>query len=329
MCELLNRSSKYGSNKIISTCYFVLSESYKNPLKYKKGFEELVRMRDKNYPEFTIRLYVDGSSAPEVYLNKDVDVYKYENAKYRDAKTGGHIELFSTLLRYFPLFGHDVAEDNILIYSDIDTNMLYSVTYGKTIEYLSGASFVSYKNEFNSSCDGEWSRTSDMCIRGGKFLTKSIKLDKNILEKFLDHMMSGKYPSGMFNDKKYKKFPYGVDEYFLNKFVYASLGSSIKVYRFLDYSPNYIISRIYKNKKMSMEKYKYIDKILYGNNDYLSNLSAEGKRIIEELYKNLKKYLALFTESEKEIIKKYKDYYYIEMLISSSSKPHILRSSKL
>lgn len=215
LLTLKKKSTLYNKNRIISICFFKLDKAYKDLSVYIEGLKKLIRNRDKYRKSFTIRLYTDSLEIYNIVSKYNIDIYMYSCKDFKE--NNKHKGLFGTLVRYFPLFGHDVEYKNIIIYSDIDVNRLYSPLIDKFSKYKG---FTSLRNSILAVPYGHWINDKNS-INAGNCMSVDTILDVNILKKFV--YMMNKSDKNIFN---VRGFPYGVDEYFLNSF----LSKSIAIY---------------------------------------------------------------------------------------------------
>jgi hypothetical protein len=216
--KLLKKSSLYGSNKIFSTCFFLLEKLYKNINIYINGLNKLILLRDEYFKDFSIRIYIDRTIVNnkkyyKILSNLNLDIYEF----YCDYFTINHIHygLFGTLTRYFPLFGHDIATKNIIYFTDIDINIK---NYIKELHNLillfknMNNIFISSRNEFNNIYSN-W-LNKKYSIDGGNFITINLQIPKYILTDFVELMKDNKYNKKIFENNRnisyYDYFPFGV-----------------------------------------------------------------------------------------------------------------------
>lgn len=263
------KSNLYNKNRIISICFFKLDKSYKELSVYLEGLKKLIQSRDRFRKTFTIRLYTDSLEIYNTILKFNIDIYMYSCNDFKE--NNKHKGLFGTLVRYFPLFGHDVENKNIIIYSDIDDNRLYSPLIDKFSKY---DGFASLRNNILNVPYGIW-MTDQNSIGAGRSMSVNTILDVNILEKFV--YMMNKSDKNIFN---VSGFPYGVDEYFLNSVIFNLLpinySISWNIYLFLSF-----LVQVYKWFIIELNR---ITKVNIYNKDNINDINSLNE-YIDLIYK--------------------------------------------
>src|SRR5579872_2477897 len=120
---------KPGVNIIVSV-FFKREKYYKNFAIYTRGLERLLKfVDDKNYNDidndgFVYLLFIDNHVADDPELRTMIEnchncvPVLFGCSEYM--KDGYHLDLFGTLVRFFPMFDFDKNPCNIVICVDID-----------------------------------------------------------------------------------------------------------------------------------------------------------------------------------------------------------------
>lgn len=255
--DLLKKSSLYNKNRIISVCLFILEKPYRDFSVYTNGLKKLVKERNAYRNDFSIRVYVDSEKAAKIVKPYDVDIYLYTCEKYQNSNKV-HDGLFGTLVRYFPLFGHDVDTKNVIIYSDLDKFNLASETIDEFLKY---EGFMSMRNRILVVPYGIWMKDQDS-INAGKNMSINLILDQTILNTFIDKMWNS--DDNLF---KVRGFPYGVDEYFLIHF----LSKHINIFRYEAYNISAFLAYMLKTQRWFIEKLNIITNLTFKDDDTYIN----------------------------------------------------------
>jgi hypothetical protein len=143
-----------------------------------------------------------------------------------------------------------------------------------------------------------------------------IKLDINILSKYLDDIVNNKYKSVIdkiltYRNDRYKydydiKFPYGMDEYFTNNIIYKDLTKN--AYTIYDYNITRMLKKILlsniikdkRNNEIINELLKLNDILWKTNNLKIKNeiINTYMKLINKIGLKALKEYFSLIDEND-------------------------------
>jgi hypothetical protein len=221
--------SDYDRNKkydILSTCFFLMDNGYKNLNIYIDGLKKIILLLNSQ-DKYVGRIFIDENvkNHKEIYgiliSSSKVQIILFKCGDFM--KNNYHFDAFGALVRLFPLFDFDNNDANNVIIIDIDLNdedivkleklMIFSLNPNEPIDktnLITGTVLV-----------------YDLLIRRisphyycGLFTSYTHKFDKNIILNFIKsaHKISdpGRY------DKRLTPFGYGTDEIFLNKYLIYS-----------------------------------------------------------------------------------------------------------
>lgn len=328
MEDFLNKNIKIlkqvenKNNKLVSCCLFKLKNSYKDFNIYLNNLYLISNKILKN--NFNLRIYIDNT----VYLDNTIfnnlkkincEIYLYDFKKYK-VDNLYHINLFGTLMRFLPIFGHNSKKYEIIYIIDIDGDefdMLLTfneILIRKKLFYNNDFFYMGYffykerklRNDFIPK------------IIAGRIISRINNFDLNILINFINNE----------ND-----FIYSVDENFLgNVFIdYLKLNKikfltwitmSSKLFNYID--PN----QLSKNNNINLKKYKnnfykLINYIMDRGNIRFINFFEKTNQ--EEVFKNffnylnelkIKKNYILFNELELNYLLSFKKYYSLNYFIN-------------
>jgi hypothetical protein len=251
---------------LISFSIFKMLDTYRPFDIYLNSFKNILSFLTTNQKLFDIRVYFDNS------CHKDIEKYITEYSKtefyrcnYQQFRINEyHHGVFGKLLAWLPLF--DKSDYEYLYIHDvlhrpdwIDFNSINFIIENKIDTYFYLLPRGEEKNKISLP-----------------LLTK-IKLDKLILDNYLNDIITGKYnklisdlilgPNFLVSYNYDVKFPYGMDSYFINEIVYDKLCSG-SVYVKITYDLLRLIHSMYKL-----------------NYDKIYKMDLRSKNILEELRK--------------------------------------------
>lgn len=326
---------------LLSASLFYLKNSYKNVGRYINGLTQILRFLDKN-KDFALRLYYDNSifdnkEYTKMYKilknNKNVDLVNYKCCKFTN-DNNCHVGTFGTLIRLLPMFDVSDKYEYICIIDIDDPNYQYLKLLVNKISKINKNvfpfTFPDYSNRYLNLFDNKFGNTiiSNMIIKNYKFdiqllydFLDSLLKDNNMYDKI--HKINLLFFDNFIDNDVLKT--YGIDEYFINKYLINDLNENqihfiVEPYYFDYFFDNLIIL---KNDNDILKRYLtdiisvYDQKI---NSKHKSNyeLFAILKESID--VKNDSKYKQLFFDNYfefcdefKKITKKYYygEYYYI------------------
>jgi hypothetical protein len=213
--KILKQGIKYPN--IISCSFFTMEDAYRSFEKYQRHLQRFLG-QVKQLKDFEVRIYTDDTGsdfAVKVAKDPNITVIHFDCPEFREGR--GHTGTFGTLVRFLPLF----EKHEIVWIADIDIPDF----------------FVGQQNldeMFENKCDFKLS--SRICyerkVYGRKYtmeagrLISIVQLPKRLLTSFITKLIDGKYEkeiqelNSQNTRKPPSKFPYGVDELFLNWPVY-------------------------------------------------------------------------------------------------------------
>lgn len=241
------------SRNVITCCLFTAGDSYRKINEYIGNFKRFLK-QTVDMKAFEVRVYTDDT-AKNVVLQETSDdprvtVLHYNCPQFRDG--AGHLGMFGALVRFLPMF-----EDLDTVWcSDIDIPDRYLdlSLLEKRYDFLI-STYSCYERKV-------WGTKNT--ILAGRFISR-IQFPRALLTLFLNRVSSGKLDEKIeeINSGNVRKprsdFPYGLDEYFLNTYIYNTLkarDSKILVQK--DYLDSEVIfkSNIKEDKELLL-KYFY------------------------------------------------------------------------
>jgi hypothetical protein len=245
------------SRNVVTCCLFTTEDSYRIFNQYVGDFKRFLTQTD-HLKTFEVRVYTDDT-AKDIVLeaageNPRVTILHFNCPQFREGK--GHVGMFGTLVRFLPIF-----EDLDTVWcSDIDIPSRYLDP--KLLQTV-----VEQKYNFlisTYSCYEKKVWGTKNTILAGRFISR-MQFPRALLTLFLNRVSDGKLEEKIeeINSGNIRKprsdFPYGMDEYFLNTYIYNTLktrNSKILVQK--DYLDSEIIFRSkVKEEKELLLKYFY------------------------------------------------------------------------
>jgi hypothetical protein len=300
---------------IISSSFFKIDNPYKDFKLYIDGLEKLYKYMISSTPQFSLRLFIDYN----IYNDKAImnrirkldkmEVVLFKCTEFMEGSF--HIGLFSSLIRFFPMFDFANNDANLVLISDIDT--IEQVKLKKFTSALSDRgilekiSFLKLGNISKNIYYGYPMFYKDVITPYSiSQLTGSYqRMDQDVIINYLDEVLGdedqGKYT--YYKDPKLKRsgFIYGVDEYFLNKILTEYVIDSKLPYAinisFEIYSPFYYVLRsdshhnnlVGKDKELAVETVKKLLGFFGITYDSELKLRENYNKIDEIIYKAKKK----------------------------------------
>jgi len=225
------------SRNVLTSCFFTVGEAYRDFRQYTGNLKRFLLQAEK-LKDFEVRIYTDDTGK-DIALEVTQDyprasVLHYNCPEFRSGR--GHVGMFGTLVRFMPMF------------EDLDT--VWSSDIDVPDSYLNHKIFERVKN---SKCDfmlstficyerKVWGRKYTMLA--GKLISR-IQFPRALLTRFLNNFTNGKMEEvverlNVQNKRKPRSdFPYGMDELFLNTYMYNWLSErSSRVLVQKDYLPS-------------------------------------------------------------------------------------------
>jgi hypothetical protein len=246
------------SRKVLTCCLFTTGDSYRIFNQYVGDFRRFLTQTE-HLKEFEVRVYTDDT-AKDIVLeaagdNSRVTILHYNCPQFREGK--GHVGMFGTLVRFLPIF-----EDLDTVWcSDIDIPSRYlDSNLIKTV--------ISQNYDFlisTYSCYEKKVWGTKNTILAGRFISR-MQFPRALLTLFLNRVSDGKLNAKIeeINSGNTRKprsdFPYGMDEYFLNTYIYNTLktrNSKILVQK--DYLDSEVIfkSKVKEEKELLLKYFYY------------------------------------------------------------------------
>jgi len=245
------------SRNVLTCCLFTASDSYRNLKQYVGNFRKFLT-QSMYLKTFEVRVYTDDT-AKDIVLEESkedprVSVLHYNCPQFREGN--GHVGMFGALVRFLPMF-----EDLDVVWcSDIDIPDRYLAP-----ELLH--TVVKHKYDFlisTYSCYEMKVWGTKNTILAGRFISR-IQFPRALLTLFLNRVSAGKIDDkieeiNVGNVRKPRSdFPYGLDEYFLNTYIYNTLKTrNSKILLQKDYLDSGIVHKSQlKEEKDLLIKYFY------------------------------------------------------------------------
>ena len=303
---------KNRRKNLMSFVIFKMIGPYRSFDKYINYLKNLINnFYDKAKNEdFDMRVYFDNSCKndikPLIEKYKYIEFYKYN---YQPLRIGEfHNGTFGSIIRLLPIFKKDDISYKYVWLDDIDiTNLdftLMNIFKNKSINTLTSSMFCYSKPWTNNKYNLNFPIITD------------IKLDINILNKYLNDIVNNKYKDVIdkiltYRNDRYKydydiKFPYGMDEYFTNNIIYKDLTKN--AYTIYDYNITRMLKKILlsniikdkRNNEIINELLKLNDILWKTNNLKIKNeiINTYMKLINKIGLKALKEYFSLIDEND-------------------------------
>jgi len=273
---IIKQANKKYKN-VLSCSFFTMTDAYRDFTKYQKDLETLIKY-SLDLPDFELRIYTDLSGIDfTIKVSKDythITILQFDCKPLREKV--GHVGTFGTLVRFLPMFEKNLKTVWV---TDIDIPKHY-LDINKIQEMKRTNSKVYFSTII---CYERKTYARKYTILAGTMIF-FMKFPLKILTNFIQKYLTNQYESviKILNKNTWRtssKFPYGLDEVFINTSIY-------------DYIQKKHINS-YVNKIYMVNK--YINKspnITKQEVDFLRSLyydPTKGK--IEQLKKIYKKYL--------------------------------------
>lgn len=233
---------------IITSVFFKREQYYKNYSIYTKGLERVLNFVDnKKYNDidkngFVYVLFIDKHVANDPEIRSKIDACKscvpvlFGCADY--IVDDYHIDLFGTLVRFFPFFDFEHNPCNIVICIDIDL-------HGE--DYIRLKNLIKYKHK-GITAAGDISRYLYLDINpyiyANLMCVNRKKLDHKIIMDYIEN--ADKIESKGNYGKRNTTYGFGIDEIFLNEYLLPKLGN---VNIIIDYQISYFL--FHSNKHLT------------------------------------------------------------------------------
>lgn len=274
------------SKKVLSCSFFKMQGAYRDIAIYKAFLESLVTRKSKLLKGFELRVYTDDSGQEFVLdVAKDQDhvsVHHYDCPEFKEGN--GHTGTFGTLVRFLPLF--ETGLDIVWI-TDIDIP-LYMLD-PSILTKMKSLKRDFYVNTFFCHQRKPWNIGVKYPIVAYKIISFKT-FPRQILTRFITKLTNGDYADVIdrlndYNERKTpnKKFPYGMDEYFINNVFYKYLKShDVSIYLMIGYV---ILSMlVYKDKEITKEEIEMINEF---SNKPTKELFVKIKKLMKRSIPNV------------------------------------------
>jgi len=274
------KQAKQPNNKkyvnVLSCSFFTMTDAYRDFSKYQKNLETLIQY-SLDLPNFELRIYTDNTGIDFAQkVSKDynhITILQFDCEALRE--NNGHIGTFGTLVRFLPMFEKKLkivwVTDIDIPKNYLDINKIKEMKQTNSKVYFS--TYLCYENKIYGR---KHTILAGTMIYSMKF---PIKLLTNFIQKYINNHYESEIKILNNSSKKQSKFPYGLDEVFINTSIY-----------------NYIQKKhvnCYVNKLYDATNYvKYSPNITKQEKDFLTSYYYEPtKDKIEQLKKIYKKYI--------------------------------------
>jgi len=323
--EILFSLNTEKKKNIISTCFFKMDKHYKKFDIYIEGMKNLIKILEKQN-KYILRIFIDENikNDKEIFTvlnsSEKVEIVIFKCINYMN--NNFHIDVFGSLVRFFPLFDFPNNDSKNVIIIDIDLNENDRFSLEQLINFNC--------DDKEIICAGQ---TSKMIMEkvlphllAGLIGFFNCRFNNSIITNFIENAHNikdtGKY------ERRLSTFGYGVDELFLNKyFIYYNDSihiKDIKIGSIIDYNINwffYYYKDILKKNTDIYDNLKYILGDLYNENysldDMFNNIDNyiyhNRKYYNEKIYLS-KRYYELLNILEKNNKHIYEDKYIQELL---------------
>tara|TARA_Y100000780_G_scaffold162664_2_gene147518 strand:- start:16711 stop:17856 length:1146 start_codon:yes stop_codon:yes gene_type:complete len=205
---------KDGNIDVICSVFFKLKKYYKHFSIYVNGLSRLINYIEETKHNYKFILFIDQNIKNDkmvmniLYKSKKTIPILFTCSKYM--KNNYHLDLFGTLIRYFPLFNFENNFTNRVVVIDIELSPYYLKLF-KILEKINHESIVFVGGFFEYLINNN---KDDIYILGGLISSKN-KYNKNIILEFIKNAHKIKYKSN--NELRLSTWEYGIDEIFINR----------------------------------------------------------------------------------------------------------------
>jgi hypothetical protein len=220
------------SKKVISCCFFTMTDAYRDVEKYKKNFMKFLYQKHV-LKGFETRVYTDNSGKDFILkvTKQDpmVTVYHFNYAPLREKI--GHIGTLGTMIRFLPLFEPGLE---VVWISDIDIPDSYlDLSYLTVHDDFIFRSFPDYKIGLYNRPYSILAGTIISYVTFPNYLLYTFLQDltkpEGKLKQYIEDQ--NKHNQDSSRPKPYSTVPYGIDEYFMNTIIYNYIVQSLfKIY---------------------------------------------------------------------------------------------------
>ena len=216
---------------VVVTSLFKMDTGYKNFNKYMNGLKRAIDLFNTELPELKFMLLIDNSILNNDYIyseilkmnNSNMFIIKYGcEIAYANNPTqkSPHIELFGSMMRFVPFFNFDDNFTQCVICIDADTE---KIDLNNMYKFLKDNAYIQYLYDTNPFYEllAKWSSTENYTILAGRNMCR-YKFDVKLLTEYVNCVKKKNCRDmenihDVLDFKKYNYYPYGIDEYFLNR----------------------------------------------------------------------------------------------------------------
>lgn len=268
-------------NKVLSCSFFTMKDAYRKFDTYKANLKKFIHDANE-LSDFEIRIYTDDTGAEYAMQisndNQQVSVYHYNSPEFREGT--GHVGVFGAFMRMLPLF-----EDHEIVWiSDIDAFPGYlnpelpKQLIQQNCDVFLGTQ-VCYSNK-------DWFH-NQYRIYAGHFISR-LRFPSGNMTRFLNKVLNDEYAEDIQKINAYNskmkgiqekiKFPYSLDEVFIDRYLYPYMQ---KHARYLILQINYLPMRHLRHKTpITKEELKLL--LEYFHKNYPVKMFKQVKHIVEK-----------------------------------------------
>jgi len=354
LCQftLLNKKDIYKKKRnMFTTSFFKLKKGYKDFSNYMIGLQNWINFLNSFENDYIFRIFIDENIYNDKKImnilqsDNKIELVLYNCEKYKEGKY--HIELFGTLIRYYPLFDFSNNDSNHVIVTDIDMDLKraskgtdprifykflmtkkpkeYFIGYGEPQKYIL-SNFI------------------DRLYIYAECMSMYDKYNNNYLTNFLNNIETivPKWNIAEHN-KRFTTFGFGIDEIFINDYLLKRFNDYSGMFEYyISYFMYFYEDKIKKNNKSNtilkyiLGKYykkgmnidnmrKFIDSNTYSVREYneINNyLTVRFNNMIKYLYKNNIEWMDLHIM--KMIYENFNDVIYGIIVVTTNSNTDLI-----
>jgi hypothetical protein len=209
-------------DKVLSCTFFTMRGAYRDFSKYIRNLEIMIE-NSRVLRGFETRIYTDDTGA-DIALQvaekyPDVSVYHFDCPQFREGE--GHVGTFGTLVRFLPMFEKELKTVWV---SDIDVN---TEPYNFSNRIVEVASNYDVFAENRVCYDRKpWNFGKKHAFVAYRMIF-NITFPRRLLTHYINKLADGSLKQAIdqvndYNTRKPRneRFPYGMDEYFINGVIY-------------------------------------------------------------------------------------------------------------
>ena len=298
---LLDKNDIYKKKRnMFTTSFFKLEKSYKNFNKYLEGLNNWIHFLNSFEHDYIFRIFIDQN----IYNDKNImKLLRSDNKielvlfKCKNYKKGNyHIDLFSTLIRFFPYFNFDNNDSNKVIVTDIDMD-LNSISLGTDprvfYKFLMTKKDKEYFIGYGEPQKFILSEFKNKLYIYAECMYLKDKLNKKNLIDFFKNIdtIFPKWNIGYYN-KRFTTYGFGIDEMFINDYLFKNFKEYSAMFQyFISYFIYMYVKhkKMIKNNNMSKNIFRYILGKYYNENMGINDMI----NFIDKYTYNIKEYTSI------------------------------------